>query len=244
MFDLTTQDGISTITIDRGEKANAIPLDQWKQLEVLVAKANLSKCDLVVIRSSNPDAFSAGSDLVELENLANDAALRRRFRSSMVSVFKRIRDTAKPTVAIVNGKCFGTGVSLALSCDVRVAGPRATFAITPARFGIAYPKEEIDRLAAVVGVGQATRLLYSAEAIDAEEAWRIGLVEILDRTEEPGAHFVRQLMSNVPSSLLSFKAALNGRGGDDKRFEEQLQTPAFRERMNAYCRERKRDEIL
>src|SRR3546814_14215523 len=89
-----------------------------------------------------------------------------------------LRDLPIPTIALVEGACFGAGVALAMACDWRVAGPGARFAITPAKLGIAYPQEDVHRLVSLVGVGQAARLLFGAQSIDAEEAARIGLVEV------------------------------------------------------------------
>ncbi len=73
---------------------------------------------------------------------------------------------------------------------MRVAGPDASFAITPARFGISYPQPDLERLASLVGPGQAARLLYTAETIDAAEAHRIGLIELVCGTGRmrPGDH--------------------------------------------------------
>jgi enoyl-CoA hydratase/carnithine racemase len=234
MFEMSIADSVATIAINRGGKGNAVPLADWCKLERLVSAANISSANLVVFRSSDPSYFCAGSDLSELSALGADPSLRRRFRGAMVSVFKRIRAINKPTVAIVNGGCYGTGVSIATACDVRIAGPAATFAITPARFGISYPKEEVERLASIVGYGSAARLLYSCEAIDAAEALRIGLVEFIDGDEQPGERFVRNVADNVPASLVSLKASLLGRAGMDKRFDDHFATPECNSRLKAY----------
>jgi enoyl-CoA hydratase/carnithine racemase len=69
-------------------------------------------------------------------------------------------------------------VALAMACDLRFAGEGASFAITPAKYGISYPQEDIARLVALVGRGQAARLLLGAGTIDAEEALRIGLADL------------------------------------------------------------------
>ena len=73
-----------------------------------------------------------------------------------------LRDLTIATVALVEGPCYGAGVALALACDLRIAGPGARFAITPAKFGISYPQEDVAGLVALVGPGQASRLLLGA----------------------------------------------------------------------------------
>lgn len=224
MFELDIDGPVATIWIDRGDRANAVPLSEWSVLEQAVSAANVSTADLIVLRSRLPGVFCAGADLTELEQLSIDVGLRRRFRGAMISVFKRIRSVNKPTVAIVNGCCFGTGVSIAMACDVRIGGADAVFAITPARFGISYPQEEVERLVSIIGFGHAARLLYSCEKIGAEEARRIGLLEILDHSDNPGDRFVRDVAANVPASLLSLKASLLGRAGANKRFDNHFAT--------------------
>jgi enoyl-CoA hydratase/carnithine racemase len=93
-----------------------------------------------------------------------------------------------PVIAAIDGDCFGAGVALALAADLRIAGPRAVFAVTPAKLGITYPQEDVARLVALVRPGQAARLLYGAARIDAAEAARIGLVEILADDAAGQAH--------------------------------------------------------
>jgi enoyl-CoA hydratase/carnithine racemase len=89
----------------------------------------------------------------------------------------RLETLAIPTIAAIGGPCYGAGVALALACDIRLAGPEARFAITPARIGISFPQEDVHALVAAVGPGQAARLLYTGGAIDGAEALRIGLAD-------------------------------------------------------------------
>jgi len=234
MFTLGLTGEVATITIDRGAKANAVPIDQWGELEKLVGKANIGPASAIVIRSASRRDFCAGSDLGELDRLSSDATLRRRFRGAMKSVFARIRAVNKPTIAVVDGRCMGTGLSIAMACDIRVCGPDATFGLTPAQFGISYPKEDVERLERLVGFGQAARLLYSSRSIDGEEAYRIGLVEILDRSPNVGAELIADITDNASSSLATLKASLIGRAGADKRFDDHFETAEFAARLDSY----------
>ena len=240
MFTLEVTGKVATITIARGAKANAVPIDQWGELEKLVVRANVSAASLVVIRSGDGRDFCAGSDLSELNLLSTSGLLRRRFRGVMKSAFARIRAVNKPTIAVIDGRCMGTGLSIATACDIRVCGPNALFAITPARFGISYPKEDVERLAMLVGSGQAARLLYSCDTIDSAEAHRIGLVEIFDRSAQPGAGLIQNIVDNAASSLMTLKAGLIGRAGADQRFEDHFATGDFATRLDAYDRAKTR----
>ena len=103
----------------------------------------------------------------------------------MRAALDALRDLPIPTIASIEGPCYGAGVALAMACDLRIAGRGARFAITPAKIGISYPQEDVHRLVALVGPGQAARLLFTAETIDGAEAERIGLVESTMPREGP-----------------------------------------------------------
>ena len=148
MFRLEMDGPVARVVIDRGTRRNAIPIAQWSVLEQTIVEAAAKEPRLVVITSADPQSFCAGADLSEFEDLVEDVRKRHIFRGAMTSALARIRAVGKPTLAIIEGGCFGAGVSLAMACDMRIAGPRASFAITPARFGISYPQPDLARLAA------------------------------------------------------------------------------------------------
>jgi enoyl-CoA hydratase/carnithine racemase len=234
-------DGIvARVIIDRGEARNAIPLAGWSKLEKMVVDAANTDSRLVVITSADPQSFCAGADLKEFPDFVADVKRRQLFRGAMSSALDRIRGCNKPTMALIEGGCFGAGVSLAMACDLRVAGPHAEFAITPARFGISYPQPDLARLVALVGPGQAARLLYGAGTIDAAEALRIGLIEEIDEGEI-GAEMIAGIAGNAPYSLCALKATLTGRWGVDKRFDDAFSSADFAEGWDAFRSRRKPD---
>lgn len=241
MFRFELDGPVARVVIDRGEKRNAIPIGSWNALERTVAEAAASDARLVVITSADPKSFCAGADLIEMPALIDDVKKRHIFRGAMSSALARIRDISKPTVAIIEGGCFGAGVSVAMACDMRIAGPNASFAITPARFGISYPQPDLMRLAELVGPGQAARLLYTAETIDTTEAHRIGLIELVCSTERCGRSIIDNIASNAPYSLYALKATLAGRFGVDKRFDDAFASADFQEGWQAFRSGRKPD---
>ncbi|WBO21474.1 enoyl-CoA hydratase/isomerase family protein [Sphingomonas abietis] len=243
MFRLEMDRPVARIVIDRGEKRNAIPIGCWSELERIAAAAAASDARLVVITSADPASFCAGADLSEMPALIEDVKKRHIFRGAMTSALARIRGMGKPTMATIEGGCFGAGVSLAMACDMRVAGPNATFAITPARFGISYPQPDLMRLIELVGPGQAARLLYTAETIDAAEAHRIGLVELLCGDGVCGKSIVDSIAGNAPYSLYALKATMAGRFGVEKRFDDAFSSADFQEGWEAFSSRRKPDFV-
>ena len=184
-------DTIATITLDAPATRNALSMAGWQALTATVETVAAARPNAVVLRAAAAGMFCSGSDLREIAGLADDAAARAPFRLAMRAALAGLAALPMPVIAAIDGDCFGAGVALALAADVRIAGPRAVFAITPARLGITYPQQDIARLIAAVGPGQAARLLYGAARIDATEAARIGLVEIL--TDEVDAAAIAML---------------------------------------------------
>jgi enoyl-CoA hydratase len=184
MFLLSIDRDIARVRLARPEARNAIPVAAWQALPDQVAEAAAAGARLLIL-SGDERAFSAGADITEFPALREDESGRTAFRQAMRVGIEAVADAPMPTLAVVEGPCFGAAVALALACDLRIAGPAARFAITPAKFGISYPQEDVYRLVALIGRGQAARLLLTAGGIGASEATRIGLVEIL--ADDPAA---------------------------------------------------------
>jgi enoyl-CoA hydratase/carnithine racemase len=176
MFELELEGPAARLRLDRPEARNAIPLAGWDSLSERFGEVETSGARLLVVEGAG-GAFCAGADLGDFEALREDEAARTRFRTAMRRALDRLAALPVPTIALIQGPCYGAGVALALACELRLVGPAARFAITPARMGISYPQEDVARLVALVGAGQASRLLFTGSAIDAEEAVRIGLAE-------------------------------------------------------------------
>jgi enoyl-CoA hydratase len=226
MLDLTLERGIARLRFARPEARNAIPLAGWTAIATAVARAAGEGARLLLL-CGDARAFSAGADLGEFQAMRDDPARRTAFRRAMREGIEAVADAPMPTAALVEGPCYGAAVALALACDLRIAGPAAAFAITPAKLGISYPQEDVHRLVALVGAGQAARLLLAAQPIDAAEAARIGLVEVLadDLAAEADALAEAILAGSAASHRELRRAVRLAAGGlrsdpeQDRRFE-------------------------
>lgn len=177
MFELSIDGAVARLRLNRPEARNAIPLDGWRAVAGRSDEARCLGARILIVSGTPEGAFCAGADLRDFDRFRDDAAARTAFRQEMRSGLDTLRDVSLPTLAVVEGACYGAGVALAMACDLRFAGPGAQFAITPAKLGISYPQEDVHRLVTLVGPGQASRLLFSADSVDGREAERIGLVE-------------------------------------------------------------------
>lgn len=229
MIHLTFTDRIARLTLDRPSARNALRIQDWWLLKERIAEAAAGGARAILLAGKD-GVFSAGADLRELATLAKDEAARASFRQAMRAGLEAVAHSALPVLVHVGGDCHGAGVALAMACDIRVSGPAARFSIPPAKFGILYPQPDVDRLVALVGRGRATDLLLSARRIDAEEAYRIGLVDrIDDETGLAAEKLTTAIAGNVPESVALLRRQIAGMdlAEADRLFEASFGSPAF-----------------
>jgi len=212
---------VARLLIDRPERKNSFNQAMWEQLPELLAEATAdAEVRVLVLQSAVPGAFSAGADIDEFGSHAHDQAWRDRNQTAIRRAQHELARAEKPTIALIEGVCVGGGCGLAIACDLRVAGPDARLGITPARLGLVYSLHDTKLLVDLVGPAQAKRILFTGELLDAAEAARIGLVDIL--AEEPGAGTDRLAAAVAAASPHSVRASkkiirriLSGQAEDD-----------------------------
>jgi enoyl-CoA hydratase/carnithine racemase len=204
MFRLDFDNGVARLTLDRPEARNAIPAAGWGELAAMIDRVAASDVRLLLVTGAG-GTFCAGADLADFRTMRGDAAAAVRFRQDMRGALNRLRGLATPTIALIEGDCYGAGVALAMACDLRLAALNAHFAITPAKLGIGYPQEDVHRLVELVGPGQAARFLFSAQPIRSEEARQIRLVDDWLPNVEL---LVPAILANDPASLALLKEAI------------------------------------
>lgn len=236
MFRLDLLAGVARLTLDRPEARNAINLDGWNALAARVREVADSNARLLIVTGAG-GAFCAGADLSDFRLLAEDPAARAQFRAAMRAAFDALPALPIPTLAVIDGPCYGAGVALALACDLRLATDAAQFAITPAKIGISYPQEDVHRLVALVGIGQAARLLFTGGGVDAPEAARIGLVEAVVTDSNAT---IDAILANSADSLATLKRGImlagEGRRSDlvqDETFDALIGGSELRRRLEA-----------
>lgn len=143
-----------------------------------------------VIFTGNDDVFASGANIRELASLDGDAA--RRFAEMGQRLLQSIARARQKTIAAINGYCLGGGLDLALSCKFRIASRNASFAHPGARLGIITGWGGTQLLPRLIGKSRALELFASAKTINAETAFRIGLV---DRIADPVVENALQLVT-------------------------------------------------
>lgn len=240
MIELHWNGPIATIALARGTARNAMPIAGWTALAEVAAEVGEARA--VVLHSAMPGIFSAGADLAEFPSLQADPAARGRFRLAMRSGIEALAALPMPVIAAIDGGCFGAGVALVLAADLRIAGDAAQFAVTPARLGLGYPREDVARLVARIGQGHASDLLFTGRTIDADTAARIGLVEQRAADAQAAAWALAgQIAENAPGAIRQIKRALwhPEDAGLDTAFEDAFGGAELAEGLAAFAARRR-----
>lgn len=242
---LETGGPVARLYIDRADKRNAFTQAMWEALPELVARAMTDPAIRVLtIESATPGVFCAGADIAELLANRGDAHWRAANQAALNRAQFELARADKPVIAFIDGDCVGGGCGLAMAADIRVATPRARLGITPARLGLVYPLHDTKLLVDLVGPGQARRLLYTGDLVEAPEALRIGLVDQI--ADSPG-HLEDRIAANSPHSTSGMKRivqrVLDGQAHDDAEtlawFAQAFTEPDFLEGSTAFVEKRR-----
>ena len=218
LFDLA--DGIATITINRPDKLNALNAAVIAELDDAAGRVEREpEIRAVLLTGAGTKAFVAGADIAEVgAQGATDGEARARAGQRMM---RRLEQCGKPVVAAINGFALGGGCELAMACHLRLASETARFGQPEVKLGLGPGYGGTVRLPRLVGRGRALELLLTGGMIDAQEAWRIGLVNRVvpgDRLLGESTALLRTILENGP---LAIRACLDlvdaglGMGVDD-----------------------------
>jgi enoyl-CoA hydratase len=156
----------------------------------------------VILTGAGPKAFVAGADIGEIAAQGTSEGKARALAGQLV--FRRLERCGKPVIAAVNGFALGGGCELAMACHLRIASENAKFGQPEVKLGIGPGYGGTVRLPRLVGKGRALELLLTGQMIDAQEAWRIGLVnrvvpsgQLLEEAEQ----LLRTILENGPLAI-------------------------------------------
>jgi len=180
-LEYSKENGIATILLNRPERKNSFTLPMIDAWADALADARDDDDVRVVILRGEGDAFCAGVDLerVSQEMGADPLGMKEMLRLHVQRIPLLVEDLDKPLIAAVTGPAVGAGMDMALMCDMRVAGRSARFCESYIRVGFVPGAGGCYYLPRLVGIGKAFELFMTGDFIDAEEAYRIGIVNRL-----------------------------------------------------------------
>lgn len=203
-------DGLCTLTLNRPEKLNALDNPTFEELdghlEAIERQTDTVGC--VVLRGAGR-GFCAGADLGAL----GQAAVAKIWKPRIVD---RLADLPQPLIAAVHGPCYTGGLELALTADLIVADPTARFADTHGKWGLVGEWGMTQRLPRRIGLAPAKRMMLTARTVTAEEAERLGLVDVLapeDGLDAALAELTGAILANSWHTNLATKRLLRETDG-------------------------------
>ncbi|MGK5094943.1 enoyl-CoA hydratase [Deltaproteobacteria bacterium TL4] len=245
------KEALGWVIFNTPERRNAISLDMWQAIPEIIEHLNQDETvRVILLKGAGEEAFVAGADISEFKELRNNLASARSYSRTTSLAFEAIRDSQKPTIAMIRGFCMGGGCAISLCCDLRIAADDAKFAIPAAKLGIAYGYENVKQVVRVVGPAYAREILYTAKTYDVQEALRMGLIHHCVSVPELASYtenYALRLSLNAPLSVAAAKicidASLKGADADTDRVErivaQCMESQDYQEGYQAFLEKRK-----
>jgi len=166
---------LAILTINRPKALNALNKDTLLEIKAVIEDvSNDPAITVLIITGSGDRAFVAGADIAYMQNF--NVREGRGFAQLGQEVFRMLELMEKPVIAAVNGFALGGGCEFSLACDIRLAAENAVFGQPEVALGVTPGYGGTQRLPRLIGEGRAKELIYSSNNINAEEAYRVGLV--------------------------------------------------------------------
>lgn len=245
-----TQNGITTITIDRPSKLNALNRETIEELHEAFKDADTSpKTKVIIVTGSGEKAFVAGADISEFADFSVEDGGRLAAKGQEL-LFDFVANLSTPVIAAINGFALGGGLELAMAAHFRVASDNAKMGLPEVSLGVIPGYGGTQRLPQLVGKGRAMEMIMTAGMIDAHQALQYGLVnhvtpleELLYFTEKIASKIMRNSSVAIASAIravnANFEDGTNGYEIEIREFGNCFGTADFKEGTRAFLQKRK-----
>jgi enoyl-CoA hydratase/carnithine racemase len=200
------------IVFNQPERHNALSRDMWEAVPRLIeALAADPQVRLIVLKGAGDKAFISGADISEFEVERATPEAVSRYDALVERATDALAACPRPTIAMIRGHCFGGGVAIAVSCDLRIAADDAGFAIPAAKLGIGYRAAGLKALVDLVGPSYAKEIIFTARRFSADEALRMGLVNRVvpaGELEDTIAGYAAMFAANAPLTIEAAKGVV------------------------------------
>ena len=247
-----TDNGITTITINRPKKLNALNKETIEELHEAFKEANDDKnTKVIVLTGSGEKAFVAGADISEFADFNVNEGAKLAAKGQKI-LFDFVENLSTPVIAAVNGFALGGGLELAMSCHFRVASTNAKMGLPEVSLGVIPGYGGTQRLPQLIGKGRAMEMIMTAGMIDANQALSYGLVnhvtsqdELLSFCYEIAGKIKRNSSVAIGKAIkavnANYKDGKNGFKVEIKQFGKCFGTEDFKEGTTAFLDKRKAD---
>ncbi|HEX6593530.1 MAG TPA: enoyl-CoA hydratase [Bacillota bacterium] len=202
---------IACITLNRPSAHHALSKQMLDELNKVIREVNADdSIYCTIITATGERSFCAGADLKERKGMSDEEVVEAvRFIGETVS---NIEKMPMPVIAALNGVAFGGGLELALACDLRIAANDVKMGLTETSLAIIPGAGGTQRLSRLIGIGQAKRLIYTAQPVDAQEALDLRLVEHITERQslmDEAVLWAKAIAKNGPLALKQVKLSIN-----------------------------------
>jgi enoyl-CoA hydratase len=245
-----TENRICYITINRPDKLNALNRSTIEELNKAFTDAqNNTAVRVIILTGSGEKSFVAGADISEFASFSIEQG-KALAADGQHKLFNHVENTTKPVIAAVNGFALGGGLELAMSAHIRVASDNAKMGLPEVSLGVIPGYGGTQRLAQYVGKGKAFEMIFTAGMIDAQEAYRCGLVnsvvpqaELMAKCEELANKILKNSGTAISAAINSvnagFAEGVNGFDTEISEFGKCFGTDEFKEGTGAFLEKRK-----
>jgi len=202
---------VAYITVNREKALNTLNSAVMHRFEqIFLDLEDDQEVTVVVITGVGQKAFIAGADVKEIKEAGDK---RTELIRNGQEIFSKIRNSSKVVIAAVNGYALGGGCELALACDIRIASENARFGFPEVKLGLMAGYGGTQLLPRLIGPGKAKYMMFTGELVKAAEAYQVGLVEKICKSEElmeEVTTLARKISSNGTFAIKACKRAING----------------------------------
>jgi enoyl-CoA hydratase len=222
----TKENGIGWIVFNNPARHNAVSLEMWQSLTLaLNAYAADPDVRIIILRGEGEKAFVAGADISQFKEKRSSPEAVQHYNATADEAGETLRNSPKPTVAMIRGYCIGGGTGIAVNCDIRIAAEDAKFGVPAAKLGLGYRFSGIKRLTDIVGPSFAAEIFYTGRQFNAREAMEMGLINRLVSVAELETYtrdLANTIVNNAPLTIASVKRALLEGGKDPEHRDLEL----------------------
>ena len=211
---IAEKDGaIGWITFNNPARRNAVSMAMWEALSDIVRDfANDDAIRVIVLKGAGDKAFISGADISEFEEKRSSPETTKIYNQASGKANENLKHVGKPTIAMIRGYCIGGGVSVAMSCDLRIASDNAKFGVPAAKLGLGYEFDGVKKLVDVVGPSFVKEIFFTARQFTAQEALTMGLVNRMLPDAELEAYVrdtASSIAANAPLTVASIKTIVD-----------------------------------
>ncbi|OBZ82211.1 Methylglutaconyl-CoA hydratase, mitochondrial [Choanephora cucurbitarum] len=202
--------GISVLNLNRPSSRNALSVNLVSEFRQALSNVRFSnESRVLIVRSSTPGAFCSGADLKERANMT--PAQVNQFLYSLRQAYRELETLPIPTIAAIDGPAFGGGLEMALSCDLRVAGPDAKMGLTETKLAIIPGAGGTQRLPRLIGIPKAKELIFTGQIMNSVTAKEYGVVNHVsqDSAFEKAMEIAQSILPQGPIAIRMAKMAID-----------------------------------